>query len=46
MSVFTGKAGFARYLKTEFNTFKPFKKDDLNLEENPEKPFIPVSSTK
>ena len=46
MSVFTGKAGFERYLKTAFNTFKPFKKDDLKLEEDPLKPFIPGRAAK
>ena len=41
MTVYTGKEGFARYLNTEFNSFRPFKKDDLMMEEDLKKPFIP-----
>ena len=40
MTVFMGKGGFTRFLQTEFNTFKPFKKDDLVMEEDPAIPFI------
>jgi hypothetical protein len=46
MKVYTGKEGFTRFLQTEFNTFKPFKKDDQVKEEDRAKPFIPGISIK
>lgn len=40
LSTYSGKAGFSRFLDTEFNSFKPFKQDDMTWEEDRSSPVI------